>query len=253
MTNESSNDIIFAMTNKNTIKAIFFDLDGTLRHSIPAGGDVFTDYVISLGLHVNPEDRIRAARWEHFYWASSVDLRDDLLAHSGETENFWIEYSRRRLVALGVSPSMSIELAPKVSEHMGEMYKPESIVPEDVRRVLPKLRQSGYLMAVLSNRDKPFQEVLLSHNLNEYFHFSLAAGEVGIYKPEPGVFQHALDRGKVTSGETVYVGDNYYADIVGSRRAGLQPVLYDPTGIFPEAGCTTIKSFDGLEAVIGSM
>jgi hypothetical protein len=25
------------------IKAIFFDLDGTLRHSVPTGGDVFTD------------------------------------------------------------------------------------------------------------------------------------------------------------------------------------------------------------------
>lgn len=240
------------MTNKNTIKAIFFDLDGTLRHSVPSGGNVFSDYVSSLGLHVNPEDRIRAARWEHFYWASSVDLRDDLLAHSGDTEKFWIEYSRRRLVALGVSPTMSIELAPKISEHMGEMYRPESIVPEDVRRTLPKLKQAGYLMAVLSNRDKPFHEVLTSLALNEFFHFSLAAGEVGIYKPEPGVFKHALDRGNVTAGETVYVGDNYFADIVGSLRAGLQPVLYDPKGIFPDANCTTITSFDELEPVVMS-
>ena len=241
------------MNSNHTIKAIFFDLDGTLRHSIPAGGEVSTDYVISLGLHVNPEDRIRAARWEHFYWASSVDLRDDLLAHSGETENFWVEYSRRRLIALGVSPSMSIELAPKVSEHMGEMYKPESIVPEDVRRVLPKLKQTGYLMAVLSNRDKPFHEVLESHDLTEHFHFSMAAGEVNVYKPDPGVFKHMLDRAKMTAQESVYVGDNYYADIVGSRRAGLHPVLYDPKGIFPEANCTTIKSFDELEAVIMSL
>ncbi len=241
------------MTNKNTIKAIFFDLDGTLRHSTPVAGEVFSDYVVSLGLYMSDEDRLRAARWEHFYWASSVDLRDDLLAHSGETEKFWIEYSRRRLVALGISPSMSAELASKVSEHMGEMYKPESIVPEDVRRVLPKLNQAGYLMAVLSNRDKPFHDVLESHNLTGHFHFSMAAGEVGIYKPEPGVFQHALDRGKVTAQETVYVGDNYYADIVGSRRAGLQPVLYDPQGTFPEANCTTIKSFDELEAVIDGM
>lgn len=241
------------MKQNNHIKAIFFDLDGTLRHSVPAGGDVFSDHVASLGLHVNPEDRLRAARWEHLYWASSVDLRDDLLAHAGETDNFWVEYSRRRLVALGVSPSMSVEFAPKVSAHMGEMYRPESIVPEDVRKTLPELRQAGYLMAVLSNRDKPFHELLASHNLSEYFHFSLAAGEVNIYKPEPGVFQHALDRAKVTAQETVYVGDNYFADVVGSRRAGLQPVLYDPTGIFPEADCTTIRSFDELGTVISGM
>ena len=238
------------MKPNNHIKAIFFDLDGTLRHSVPAGGEVFSDYVSSLGLRLNPEDRLRAARWEHFYWASSVDLRDDLLAHSGETEKFWVEYTRRRLIALGVSPTMAIELAPKVSLHMGEMYKPDSIVPEDARRILPELKQAGYIMAVLSNRDKPFHDVLESHDLNEHFHFSMAAGEVGVYKPVPDVFKHALDRADVTAQETIYVGDNYFADVVGSLRAGLQPVLYDPNGIFPEANCTTIKSFDELKSVI---
>jgi len=237
----------------NHIKAIFFDLDGTLRHSVPSGGDVFSDYALSLGLRVNDEDRLRAARWEHFYWASSVDLRDDLLAHSGETERFWNEYSRRRLVALGVSPSMSIELAPKVSMHMGEMYKPESVVPGDVRAALPQLREAGYLMAVISNRDHPFQETLISHGLNEFFHFSLAAGEVNSYKPEPAIFEHGLQRANVTAQESVYVGDNYFADIVGAQRAGLQPVLYDPNGIFPEANCTTIQTFHQLLSIIESL
>lgn len=241
------------MNSNHTIKAIFFDLDGTLRHSIPAGGDVFSDYVVSLGQRINEEGCLRAMRWEHLYWANSVDLRDDLLAHSGETENFWIEYSRRRLVALGLSPSMAKELAPQVSAHMGEMYKPESIVPEDVRRTLPELKQAGYLMAVISNRSQPYHDVLASHNLNGFFHFSLAAGEVNIYKPDPGVFKHALDRANVTAQETVYVGDNYFADIVGARRAGLQPVLYDPSGVFPEADCITIWSFDELQSVIGGM
>jgi FMN phosphatase YigB (HAD superfamily) len=241
------------MKSNHHIKAIFFDLDGTLRHSVPAGGEVASDYVASLGIRIDPEDRLRASRWEHFYWASSADLRDDLLAHSGETENFWVEYTRRRLVALGVSPSMSVKLAPQVSWHMGEMYKPESIIPEDVRAVLPKLRDAGYIMAVLSNRDKPFHDVLESHSINGYFHFSMAAGEVNIYKPEPGIFQHALERADVTAGESVYVGDNYYADVVGSLRAGLHPVLYDPNGIFPEADCTTIRSFNELQSVIEAL
>ena len=238
------------MLSPNGIRAIFFDLDGTLRHSVPTGGDVFNDYVKTLGLNVNHEDRLRAVRWEHLYWASSVDLRDDLLAHSGETENFWIEYSRRRLVVLGASPASALEFAPKVSMHMGEVYKPQSIVPEDVRKVLPELKQAGYLMAVVSNRDKPFQETLDSHGLSEFFAFSLAGGEVDSYKPEPRIFEHALQRGNVSAHETIYIGDNYYADVVGARRAGLRPVLYDPQGVFPEADCTTIKSFDELKSII---
>ncbi len=238
------------MNSNHHIKAVFFDLDGTLRHSVPTGGEVFTDYVITLGLHVNEEAKIRAMRWEHLYWASSPDLRDDLIAHSGESENFWIEYSRRRLVALGASAEWAISYAPKVSMHMGSEYKPESVTPDDVRRALAQLKQAGYRMAVLSNRDKPFQETLDTHNISEFFDFSFAGGEVSAYKPDPEFFEHALKRAGVTAQEAVYVGDNYFADVVGSRRAGLTPVLYDPIGIFPEADCATIKTFDELNYTI---
>jgi HAD superfamily hydrolase (TIGR01662 family) len=232
------------------IKAIFFDLDGTLRHSVPTGGDVFTDYTRTLGFHISHEDRLRAIRWEHLYWANSMDLRDDLLAHSGETENFWIEYSRRRLVALGIAPALAREYAPKVSAHMGAEYKPESIVPEDVRSVLPQLKQAGYLMAVLSNRDKPFLQLLVDHRIGEFFDFSIAAGEVNTYKPDPGLFEHALKRAEILAREAIYVGDNYFADVTGSRRAGLTPILIDPLGIFPEADCITIKTFDELYGIV---
>ncbi len=241
------------MISFNGPQAVFFDLDGTLRHSLPSGADVFTDYAITLGLQVDMEARLRAARWEHLYWASSVDLRDDLLAHSGDTENFWIEYSRRRLVALGASPEKAVEFASSVSKHMGEFYKPESVIPEDVRRTLPQLKQAGYILGVISNRDKPFQDLLHEHGIGEFFDFSLAAGEVNTFKPDPGVFEHALRRVNLSARDAVYVGDNYYAEVVGARRAGLRPILYDPHGIFPDPDCTAIKSFDELSSVIKVM
>jgi HAD superfamily hydrolase (TIGR01549 family) len=238
------------MIPPNGIKAIFFDLDGTLRHNVPSGAEVFTDYVKTLGLDVGEEARLRALRWEHLYWANSVDLRDDLLAHSGETEKFWIEYSRRRLTALGASPEWAAEFAPNISKHMGEFYRPKSIIPEDVRRVLPALKQAGYVLAVISNRDKPFQELLDEHGIGEFFHFSLAGGEVNTFKPDPGVFEHALRRVNLSPQDAIYIGDNYYADVVGARRAGLRPVLYDPLGIFPDPDCVTIKSFDELKSIL---
>lgn len=238
------------MNSVNGIKAIFFDLDGTLRHSVPHGGDVFSDYVATLGLNIDHEDRVRGTRWEHLYWASSADLRDDLMAHSGETENFWVEYSRRRLVALGASPAWALANAPKVSLHMGAEYRPESVVPDEVRETLTKLKEAGYIMAVLSNRDKPFIDVLESHRILEFFDFSMAGGEVNSYKPDTGLFEHALKRADVSAQEAIYVGDNYYADVIGARRAGLTPVLFDPDEIFPEADCLKIRSFPELNSIV---
>ena len=117
-------------------------------------------------------------------------------------------------------------------------------------RLLPKLIESGYKMAVISNREKPFQEEVETLGLAPFFAFSLAGGEVNAWKPEPDIFFHACRRLGVIPAESVYVGDNYFADVVGSRSAGLQPVLYDPRGIFPEAGCPIIKSFDELPAIL---
>jgi putative hydrolase of the HAD superfamily len=238
------------MKSNDHIKAVFFDLDGTLRHSVPEGGQVVDEYVLTLGLSITGQDRLRAARWEYLYWANSADLRDDLLAHASDTENFWVEYTRRRLIAVGASPEWAGEHAANVSAHMGEMYKPDSIVPDDVRRTLPVLKEAGYYMAVISNRDKPFLDIMESHELAPYFEFSLAAGEVESYKPDPGVFEHGLGLANLTAQDVVYVGDNYYADVVGARRAGLVPVLYDPNSIFPDADCITIQSFDQLNSVI---
>jgi FMN phosphatase YigB (HAD superfamily) len=44
------------------------------------------------------------------------------------------------------------------------------------------------------------------------------------------------------------VGDNYWADVVGARRAGVTPVLLDPQGLFPEADCLVLDELDDLLA-----
>jgi HAD superfamily hydrolase (TIGR01549 family) len=232
--------------SSNHIKAIFFDLDGTLRHSLPPGGEVFADYVAQLGLRISDEDRLRAARWEHYYWAGSIEMTADKKAHPEENHDFWVHYGRRQLVALGASKVQADDLALEVTRYMEESYRPQSVVPGDVMRVLPRLQGAGYKLAVISNREKPYQGEVESLGIASYFSFSLAGGEVNSYKPDPGIFIRACERVNVTPAEAVYVGDNYFADVVGSRRAGLRPVLYDRRGIFPEAECAIIKSFDEL-------
>lgn len=231
------------------IKAVFFDLDGTLRHSLPSGGEFFAEQAVQLGLRASDDDRLRALRWEHFYWANSPELLADRLAYP-EDKQFWAVYARRQLTALGASNALADELAPKLNEYMAQSYKPHSVVPEDALRVLPLLKSGGYVLAVLSNRQEPFLEEIALLGLDSFFDLALAGGEVRMWKPEPHLFVHACQRLKLQPAEVMYVGDNYFADVVGARRAGLQPVLYDPRGIFPDPGCAIITSFEDLHALL---
>ena len=234
------------MQSANFIKAILFDFDGTLLHHLPAGGEVFTEFIINLGLKVTDEDRRRAAVWEHYYFANSPEIQADHKKFNGEEEDFWFHFGHRRLTALGCPPDLIPELGPKVSGYMREYYKPDIWVPEETHTVLPELRKSGFTLGVVSNRDNPYQDEIDQFGMGDYFQFSLAAGEVQSWKPDPGVFYAALERADLSAQQTLYIGDNYFADVVGARRAGLQPVLYDPKTLFHEPGCPVITSFEDL-------
>ncbi|MBI3173669.1 MAG: HAD family hydrolase [Chloroflexi bacterium] len=231
------------MFSPNGTQAILFDLDGTLRHTQPNGGEMFVEQARALGLRISEDDRLRGIRWEHYYWANSVDLRKDFAAHPESEPEFWVNYSRRQLVALGAHPAHAAELAPVLSAHMDKHYKPLGVLDSGALEVLTQLKGVGYRLGVVSNREKPFHGDLEGLGILPFFDLSLAAGEVKSYKPDPGIFQIALERMGIPAEAAVYVGDNYFADVVGSRRAGLRPVLYDPRGIFPDADCEVIESF----------
>jgi putative hydrolase of the HAD superfamily len=232
------------------IKAILFDLDGTLRHSLPTSGEVFLEHLKSIGLHVSEENRIRAEHWVHFYFAYSPELQSDLNIFNDDQKGFWVNFTQRRLVASGILPAQATELAPQISKYMSEAYKPEPHVPEDARVLLKFLKEAGYTLGMVSNRDNPFQEEMQKLDLDCYFQFFLAGGEVNSYKPDVLIFERALELAGTSAQETMYVGDNYFADIVGSQRAGLMPVLYDPINLFPDADCAVIKSFAEIPSLL---
>jgi FMN phosphatase YigB (HAD superfamily) len=233
------------------IKAILFDFDGTLRYSVPAGDQVFIQYATGLGLQVSDDDKARALRWEHYYFASSPEIQADLKEYQ-DRDAFWVNFSHRRLVALGCPAERALTLAPDTSMYMALNYKPQSIIPDEVFAMLKTLKDAGYVLGVVSNRDLPFWEEVQELKLDPYFKFTLAGGEVNSFKPDKVIFERALEMAGVSAGEAMYVGDNYYADVVGSRLAGLTPVLIDPGGVFPEADCTVIKSFAEFQDLLKS-
>lgn len=234
----------------NGIRAVLFDLDGTLRYNRPSSEKVFLDFAVNAGVSDSPDFRLETYRWVHYYWAQSPELLEDLEQFKGREADFWMNYSRRKLMVFGCPADEAAEIAPQVSRYMESEHKPEDWVPPDVPATLEKLKQAGFRLGVLSNRTHPCNEYLESLGLIDYFDLALVAGEVACWKPEPEIFRHALERLALGAGQVVYVGDNYFADIVGARRAGLEPILIDPDGIFPDPGCTVIRTMGELAAVL---
>ncbi|MEK6221020.1 MAG: HAD family hydrolase [Chloroflexota bacterium] len=232
------------------ITTVLFDLDGTLRHSVPTGHDVFWEYAATLGAENTPESRRKAQQWGHSYWADSEDLLIDLETFGKENDEFWQNYTRRHLLALGFSIDEAQKWAVPAHKHMRKNYHPEDIIPDDVPETLTALRKANYTIGLVTNRTDPIDNYMENNGLNKLVDFYFAAGEIGTWKPKPEIFFYALGLANAKPQEAIYVGDNYYADIVGARSANIQPILIDPHNFFPEADCPTIEAIGELTPML---
>jgi len=233
------------------IVAVLFDFDGTIRHSRPRGIDFLHKLAYELGVSISDEVKIEAERWSHKYFAMSPDLKDDMLNSGEKLEGeFWLKYTQRHLNVLGAPEDYLDELAQILSEKMELEYHPEDYVAVDVLPTLKFLRECGYKIGLLSNRSTSIRALLEKLGLDNIFDIALTAGEVGLWKPDPGLFEHVVRFIGSNPRKTVYVGDNYYADILGSRAANLIPVLFDPQGIYPAPGCPAIRTLGDLRNLL---
>ena len=87
-----------------------------------------------------------------------------------------------------------------------------------------------------------------SKNLDSlpFFDFHFTAGDIDSWKPDPGIFEHALYLAESTPDVTAYIGDNYYTDVIGARSMGIYPILMDQRNTFPDADCMVIRKIGEL-------
>jgi FMN phosphatase YigB (HAD superfamily) len=232
--------------SNSKIRALLFDFDGTLRHNDPPAHNFFFDQAVELGAGDSPENRRAALRWAHSYWNGDGEVYVDIERYGQGTAEFWLNHAYRYLLAFGCTEPQAEELAPLMQAYMREHYDPIDCIEPGAPALLHKLRDAGYILGVVSNRDEPFDDLLEALGLQEPFDFSLAAGEVGSWKPDALIFQHSLKKAGVQAAESVYIGDNYFADVVGARGAGLQPILFDPERVFPDAECPRVANLEEL-------
>lgn len=95
---------------------------------------------------------------------------------------------------------------------------------------LEMLKERGYTLGIISNWDLSARNVIEQNGMTDYFDEIIISAEVGVEKPDSRIFQLALEKFKVPSKQVLYIGDNYYDDIVGSSRLNMDSVLVNRFG-----------------------
>jgi putative hydrolase of the HAD superfamily len=125
-------------------------------------------------------------------------------------------------------------------------------VPADVVPTLQRLRTAGLTLAIASNANGVLERMFDRVGLTPYFHAICDSCIEGVEKPDPRFFQIVLERAGGRPETALHVGDLYYVDVLGARRAGIRPLLLDPHGLYAGFDAPRIASLGELVSILDS-
>ncbi|WP_375435683.1 HAD family hydrolase [uncultured Hymenobacter sp.] len=90
--------------------------------------------------------------------------------------------------------------------------------------LLEALKPHYRIGIVTNNRTSEQKEKLTQLGMSHLIDALITSEDVGVTKPNPRIYQVALERLHGSPAETVMVGDNWLADVVGALEAGIRPL-----------------------------
>lgn len=196
---------------------VLFDAGGTL---VLIDADRFNALLAAWGVPSVGADHLTEA---HFRAMSEYADRLD----AGERLEFdwWVD---RFLELAGVPRTAAITEAFRGGKNMWNRPIPGA------REAVLELKAAGFRAAVVSNSDGTVADALDTAGFGGLFEIVIDSTDVGISKPDPGIFDLALRDLGVSPARAWYVGDSHYHDVGGARAAGLAAaVLIDPLALAP--------------------
>ena len=230
------------------IATVLFDVGGTLMHDDPPVPEVFATVANRLGYHVDSADAWRCMiDCNRFYEQAYLTDGDFWCVHDRAVQ-LWLDMYTMMAVGCGIDHGLA-ELAQAVYD---EYLKPENwTIYPDVTDCLKALKHAGLQVGIVSNWDASLVNLIRRIGLLPYIDEVIASAAVGCRKPNPAIFEIALERMGAEASRTVHVGDLPEADGEGASSAGIKPVIIDRKGTLDDCPFAVIATLHELPGLIG--
>jgi putative hydrolase of the HAD superfamily len=224
--------------------AVFFDVGYTLVWFYPSVEELVVRAWNDAGLRVTVQQLQEAFTivWERTY-------RDAATAFFPATEEHdrqaWFQREREIMHLLGSDDERMLE-AYAASYEAHFRSRGAIRLYDDALPVLAGLKARGFRLGIISNWSWNLIRRCQQVGIAEYFEVIMASAYAGCDKPNPTIFQMALEKMSVPASRAVHVGDRYDADVVGARAAGMIPVLLDRDQTAGFSDCLVIQGLGNL-------
>lgn len=207
------------------VKAVFFDFDDTLQSRAGAFRIYCDNFLTRFFPEIQGEEKER----------KMDEMEEHVDGGYKSREEYWPE-----IIALWgwENPPSLGELAEDFNSRFGKAV----VMLDGSIQTLEELKKRGYKLGMVTNGNSLLQNTKLdTAGIRDLFDMAVVSDDIGIWKPDKGIFEYAMKELGVTPEESLFVGDHPINDIQGALGAGMSAVWVDygsfagsnPEGAYP--------------------
>jgi putative hydrolase of the HAD superfamily len=200
--------------SRSPIRAVFFDVGGTLIHPWPSVGAVYAEVAARHGIATD------AGKIERAFHESWRALKGTELTVS--RKDWWRELVFRTLAC--TDEAYFEELYEVFARREAWRLYPDAL------DALREARRCGLHVGVISNWDSRLRPLLEAMGVGKMLDSMTISCEVGVEKPDARIFRAALATAHVQPHEALHVGDSHNEDVAGAVAVGMQALHVERKG-----------------------
>ena len=226
------------MVKFNGITDIFFDLDHTLwdfqKNSALTFDFLLKKYKINIDLNkfLNIYIPINFSYWKLY--------RDEKI-----TKEF-LRYNRLKSSFEKLNISLSDDVINKIADDYVISLPVNNFLIKDTILVLDYLRNKYRLHIITNGFTEVQNKKIVNSQIKKYFHSIIDSETVGVKKPNIKIFDYALKVSGAKSKNSLMIGDNLEADILGALNAGFHAIHFNNNNEAPHEHCLILNELKSL-------
>ncbi|WP_179022366.1 YjjG family noncanonical pyrimidine nucleotidase [Winogradskyella forsetii] len=203
----------------NPIKHVFFDLDHTLWDFDKNSGLTF-EKIFNLN-------------------KIEVELNDFLSIYEPINLNYWKLYREEKVTKSALRygrlreafDCVGITVEDETINHLSEAYIDNlssfNYLFDGTFEILDYLKDKYELHIITNGFEEAQEKKMVASNIKPYFKTVTNSEMVGVKKPNPKIFNFALDLASANAKESIMIGDSLEADIEGAHKIGMDTIHFD--------------------------
>jgi len=224
---------------RSKITDVFFDLDHTLwdfdRNSALTFQLLFQKHQLAVNLE----------QFLEFY--TPINLKYWKLYREEKVEKEALRYLRLResfdLLQFKIDDNTIGLLS---EEYIDNLSSFKHVLPGTFE-ILEYLKEHYRLHIITNGFAEGQEKKMRNSNIRHYFEVVVNSEMAGVKKPNPKIFQLALENAQVSAEQSMMIGDNFEADILGAQKVGFSTLHLLEKGAIPEKQSPYIRELKEIK------